>query len=91
MAANDNIDCPEHGKGRAAYVCTHIFETLNDGVARGFHWVRDEDDEIQAFCDVCWDADDEAWEQISAAGPRLLCLECLKKAADINDLEMDLD
>lgn len=85
------VECGEHGTSEATYTCVHLKQTAQDGTPRGFHWIRDDEGEIQAFCDHCWDADDEEWEKISAEGPRLLCLDCLKNIARINALEMETD
>lgn len=85
------VECENHGTSEATFTCTHLMQTIKDGKPRGFHWIRDEEGEIQAFCDACWDADDEEWKKISAEGPRMLCLDCLKKIAAINDLEMEMD
>ena len=84
----EKIDCDTHGSSEATYVCGHLLETVRDGTPRGFHWVRDEDGEIQAFCDDCWDATDEEWEWIQEQGPKILCRRCLEAAADANDFEM---
>ncbi|MGI9350824.1 MAG: hypothetical protein ACR2O3_04615 [Rhizobiaceae bacterium] len=84
----EKIECDSHGKTDCTYVCPHLLQSLKDSKPSGFHWIQDSEDEIQAFCDRCWHADDEEWEEISAAGCRILCLECLKSVAELNDVEM---
>ena len=86
----DQLECGKHGKIRATYVCKHILGTLKEKKPQGFHWMIDDEGEIQSFCDSCWNADDEEWEKISDEGPRLMCLNCLQDVAAINDKTMDL-
>ena len=78
------IECSIHGKSEPAYTCAHLKESLNDGKPRGFNMMRDDDNEVQAFCDTCWNASDEEWDELNASGPRLLCFGCLMKIADLN-------
>ena len=47
------VECGKHGKVRPAFVCGHLVETLRDGVARGLLWSRDEDGNVNAYCDTC--------------------------------------
>lgn len=85
------LECNNHGKSPATYVCKHLLETIKTKQPYGFNWMLDEENEIQAFCDNCWNADDEEWEKISEEGSRLLCLSCLQDVARMNNLEMELD
>lgn len=85
----NRIQCREHGDSEPTFACPHLLETLQDRVPRGLHWTIDAEEDIQAFCDLCWNATDAEWERLRTEGPHLLCLECLREAAAINDLEMD--
>lgn len=85
------VTCDRHGESERTFTCPHMLQTLKDETPRGFHWTRDEENEIQAFCDACWDASDEEWEAVREEGPRLLCLHCLQDAAALNGTEMEPD
>lgn len=85
------IECSVHGMSESAYVCQHLKTTLEDGQARGFNMMRDDENEVQAFCDTCWNADDDEWDELNADGPRLLCFGCLMKVAKINNTVIDAD
>ncbi len=85
----ETIDCEDHGKQKAAYVCQHIVMTLDDGQARGFVWTRDEDGAINAYCDACDAALEKnggEWtpELEAASDMGMLCEMCTAQAARIN-------
>lgn len=88
--SKNQIECSEHGSSETTYVCPHILQSAKDKDPRGFHWHTDDQHDIQAFCDQCWNASDEEWEELRKEGCRLLCLECLKAAATLNEVEMEL-
>ncbi|MDH5672727.1 MAG: hypothetical protein OEZ06_11295 [Myxococcales bacterium] len=48
------VECPEHGRQPAAFVCQHIIEGLNEGLAHGFYWAEQpEFDRPDAWCGSC--------------------------------------
>ena len=76
------VECETHGtKVRAAFVCCHLVETLRDRVARGLLWSRDDNGNVNAYCDLCdqllqqaggdWTEDVEAQAKIT-----LICENC---------------
>ena len=84
------IECAEHGKQQATYVCQHVAETLADGQPRGFWWANDPDiPRPDAWCSECeakvqqtggdWKNESKAF-----AGVTLLCGACYDKAKEIN-------
>ena len=85
---SEAVECAEHGNSAATAVCTHILGTLQDGVPRGFSWFVDEEGEYQAFCSACEDMDQDEWERVSIDLCVILCLECYRKAAAINGVEL---
>ncbi len=76
------VECRTHGKTRAAaFVCCHLVETLRDRVARGLLWSRDEDGNVNAYCDACDQMLEQAggdWtEELGArAKVQLICEDC---------------
>ncbi len=86
----DKISCA-HGELEATAVCRHVFQSLQDGERRGFNWLIDDDDgSLQAFCDVCWQASDEEWENLRQSGPTMICIECFKDAAHKNGVILEI-
>ena len=83
------VQCDEHGEDTAAFVCTHILDTLRDREPRGFLWLRDDGGEYSAICQDCNESTDEEWEEMSSDVIRLVCLGCFKKAASLNDVSID--
>ena len=47
------VECGEHGAVRPAFVCVHLVQTLRDRMPRGLLWSRDEDGNVNAYCDLC--------------------------------------
>jgi hypothetical protein len=47
------VECGTHGKTRPAFVCCHLLESLRDRVARGLLWSRNQDENVNAYCDLC--------------------------------------
>lgn len=85
-----HVECDEHGKQEATYVCQHIVQTLRDGQPRGFWWANDPDSSRpDAWCSDCeakvqntggeWNDENEAF-----AGVNLLCGACYDKAKELN-------
>lgn len=89
--ASSCIECSTHGTSEATAVCRHLARSLEDNKARGFHWTRDGDGMIQAFCDLCWNASDEKWAELKEESCSVICLECLKRVAAANGAELALD
>jgi hypothetical protein len=86
----EQVECAEHGKQQATFVCQHIIQTLRDGHPRGFWWADDPDNpKPDAWCSECEAKVREAggaWneESESFAGVTLLCAACYDKAQEIN-------
>jgi hypothetical protein len=78
------VSCSTHGKCESTIVCEHVAVSLRDGVARGFHWLLDEDNEYQAVCKACHEMPRDKFE-VEAVG-KVLCLECYKRAALLNGI-----
>ena len=84
------VECCEHGKQQATYVCQHIVQSLRDGKPRGF-WSSEESPENSrpdCWCSACedivnrvgeWNDESEAF-----AGVKLLCGACYDKAKQMN-------
>lgn len=85
---SDFITCPTHGEQQTTFVCTHILDTLNDRIPRGFYW-NDPDGDFQAICAKCNDLDDEAFYARESEIIRILCFACFLEAAEINGVEID--
>lgn len=84
------VTCDEHGKSRAAYVCTHLLLTLRDGVPRGVIWLRDEDECVNAYCgdcDVMLEAGGGAWtsEVEARADIKVICEGCFERVLSIDE------
>ena len=84
------LDCDEHGRQPATFVCQHIVQTLKDGEPRGFWWADDPDkSRPDAWCSACeakvqesggeWNDENEVF-----AGVKLLCGLCYDRAKAIN-------
>jgi hypothetical protein len=85
------VHCDSHGEKRPAYVCQHLFKTLDDGLARGVLWSRDEDECINAYCRECSERVEAAggeWVGKAAAelGLKLICEGCFRRIADVNGI-----
>lgn len=84
------IECREHGKQQAAYVCRHIVQSLGDGKPRGF-WSSEaspDNPRPDSWCSECeemvnrvgeWNDESEAF-----AGVKLLCGACYDRAKLMN-------
>lgn len=84
-----NVECREHGKRVAAFVCQHLVA----GSEMGFHCGTSADDPDDpcpdAWCDRCEDAfqaEGGEWNDRSAAvaGIKLLCDRCYEAARERN-------
>ena len=83
------VECGIHGKVRPAFVCGHLIETLRDGVARGLLWSRDEDGNVNAYCDRCDRLLEQAggeWtgELEARANIKLICEMCFREIERLN-------
>jgi hypothetical protein len=84
------VDCCEHGKQQATFVCNHIVESLHDETPRGFWWANDpENPRPDAWCSDCEErlkANGGDWsEEIEElAHIRLLCGMCYDNAKNLN-------
>jgi hypothetical protein len=80
----DRIACTIHGPGEATYVCSHVAQSLQDNVPRGFHWHVDENQNFQAFCTACDAMDEAAWAKVVASVSRAMCIQCFQRVAALN-------
>jgi len=84
------VECCEHGRQQATYVCQHVVKTLIDGECRGFWWAGDCDNpRPDAWCSECEErvqATGGEWtdESESLAGVKLLCGACYDRAKAMN-------
>lgn len=89
--SSSSIHCATHGPSTAAFVCSHLVETLRDGEPRGVFWSRDEDGCINAYCLGCAEVVEsnggELTDEIAEGfGVRLICERCFGKIAQSNGL-----
>lgn len=83
------ITCKRHGRSKQTAVCQHLILSLKDGVARGFFFTDEEEDEPQAWCEACearYVAAGNAWtpavqEYVDA---HELCLHCFRELRELN-------
>lgn len=87
------VECCEHGKQPATFVCQHIVQSLRDGKSRGF-WSSEESPDNprpDSWCSECeevvnrvgeWNDESEAF-----AGVKLLCGACYDRAKAMNSRE----
>jgi hypothetical protein len=88
VAEDERVDCAEHGKGDATYVCRHLL--LGQGV--GFHQgLNPEEPDVlfpDAWCDACEAvrAEEGDWNERSeaVAGISLLCSACYLRTRLLN-------
>ena len=84
------IECSEHGKQQATYVCQHIVQSLLDRKPRGFWWSSEcsENPRPDAWCSECEDLVNRVgeWNDESEgfAGVKLLCAACYDQAKEMN-------
>ena len=83
------VECGEHGTVRPAFVCCHLVETLHDRVPRGLLWSRDEDGNVNAYCDLCdllLDAAGGDWteEVEQQANVKMVCEMCFRLIEGVN-------
>jgi uncharacterized protein DUF6882 len=87
-APGDDIECAEHGRRDATYVCQHLVS----GTDSGFHCGHNDADPDRlwpdAWCDACEDvrASEDGWNDRSEAfaGIQLLCDGCYQRARERN-------
>lgn len=87
---DDFIECCEHGKQQATFVCQHIVQTLVDKKPRGF-WSAEgsENSRPDSWCSECeakvqetngeWNDESETFADI-----KLMCGSCYDRAKEIN-------
>ncbi len=83
------ITCATHGRSKQTAVCVHVAQSLADGVARGFYFTDEEDDEPQAWCEACerrFVAAGSVWtpEVLAYVDAQALCLHCFRDARALN-------
>ena len=86
------VECCDHGKQQATYVCQHIVQTLRDGKLRGFWSAEAEAGNTRpdSWCSACEDVVSKAggeWDDESEefAGVTLLCGACYDRAKAMNE------
>ena len=84
------MNCAEHGDRAWAAGCAHLLDTLRDGVPRGFWWVIDDEGGYQALCSSCEEMDSTEWERVREDLHAILCVECFRRAASINNVALTL-
>jgi hypothetical protein len=83
------VHCDTHGPQPQAFVCQHIFVSLDTERAVGFHWPAESDDPFpDAWCNKCEAARVAAggdWneELMKMVGIKLICGSCYQVAKDI--------
>lgn len=85
---SDDINCPAHGRQRAAFVCAHTVETLKDAVPRGLQWSF-HDGAYDGVCQPCASLPEQEWEARAQELGRALCVACFKQIAKANGIELD--
>lgn len=80
----DTVNCADHGTVDATFVCVHVQMSLSDGRATGFRWHIDEGGNFQAVCDACESMDEQTWAATASSIGRALCVDCFRKAAELN-------
>jgi hypothetical protein len=83
------LECGTHGTVRPAFVCCHLVDTLRDDVPRGLLWSRDEDGNVNAYCDACdqmLEAGGGEWtDELGAqAKVKIICESCFGIVESIN-------
>lgn len=82
------VDCCNHGRQQATFVCQHLLESVRTGQRVGFHCAREDEPRSDAWCDSCetvrqaeggWNDRSEA-----VAGISLLCGACYDRARELN-------
>lgn len=85
---SDDVTCPAHGRQRAAFVCAHTVETLNDGAPRGLQWAF-HDGAYDGVCQACAALPEEVWAERAQELGRALCVACFQQIAKINNIDLD--
>ena len=84
MSDDDWVECCDHGRQQATFVCQHLLESVRTGAPVGFHCAREDEPRSDAWCDACeavrqaeggWNDRSE-----SVAGISLLCGACYDRA-----------
>ena len=83
------VECPEHGRTQATFVCRHLAESLHTGRATGFFTSDAEQPRPDAWCAACeemvWRTGGEWTEESEAfAGVTLICGGCYDRARALN-------
>ncbi len=83
-----HLKCGTHGRQKETFVCKHITQTLQDGVARGFVWDY-VDGAHEAICGACNELSEAAFQAQAEENGRSLCYGCFRDAAAINGAVLD--
>jgi len=92
MSESDKfIECCEHGKQQATYVCQHTVQSLSDNVLRGF-WSAEPGPGVErpdSWCTACEEMVNKTggeWndESESFAGVKLICGACYDRVKELN-------
>ena len=75
------VECAQHGATRPSFVCQHLLQSLKTGESCEVNWTRDEDNQVNAWCDQCDDyllANGNEWNDKTEAfaSIKLICEDC---------------
>lgn len=89
--AGQYVECCEHGKQHATYVCQHTVQSLQDKTPRGFWSAEPEpgDERPDSWCSACEEMVNKTggeWNDESEefAGVKLICGACYDRAKELN-------
>lgn len=80
------MECATHGSTKPAYVCQHLIASLDDTATLCINWLRDDDGQVNAWCDGCADflaRHGGVWTEKTEAhaGVTLICEGCFDQLA----------
>ena len=87
------VECCEHGKQHATYVCQHVVQSLVENIPNGFWWSTEnpknpKNPRPDAWCTECEELVSRVGEWINEteefAGVKLLCGACYDRAKEMN-------
>lgn len=90
MAGSRSVECGEHGRQPATFVCQHIAQSLLSGNPIGFFWSADaEEERPEAWCAACDElvarcGGDRTGEAAEHLGAKLLCAMCYDRVRALN-------
>ncbi|MBK8457046.1 MAG: hypothetical protein IPL47_08040 [Phyllobacteriaceae bacterium] len=87
----EKIHCDKHGDQLPAFVCTHVVQSIEDGVARGLVYSIDDEGCVNAYCTACEamlnDNGGEWTEELEEkADIKMVCQACTRRAFEINNI-----